>query len=57
MEGNISLTGVVKHIYNKEGIAGFYKGYTANIWRVAGWNAINFTIYSILEGKLREYKS
>ena len=36
-------------IFKRDGLIGFYKGYTANIYRVAGWNAINFTVYAKLE--------
>ena len=43
--GKLNLFGCVKHVIKTRGITGFYHGFCANIWRVAGWNAINFTIY------------
>ena len=52
----MGLFSCIRFIFTRHGILGFYKGLNANIWRVAGWNAINFTIYQKIENDYKEYK-
>jgi hypothetical protein len=43
-------------ILKYDGFLGLYRGYTANVYRVAGWNSINFTCYSLLEYHYSKWK-
>ena len=55
-QGRLGLVGAVRLIWTKNGFFGFYKGFNSNTWRVAGWNAINFTIFQKIENDYSEYK-
>ena len=52
----LSLFQTASRIIAKKGIQGIYMGFTANIYRVAGWNAINFSCFSLIEKHYLAYK-
>ena len=52
----LSLIQTARKIITKKGIQGIYMGFTANVYRVAGWNSINFCCYSLIEKYVAEYK-
>jgi hypothetical protein len=49
-----SLFGIIGNIVKNEGLATFYKGFTANFMRLGSWNVVMFVTLETVKKKFDE---
>lgn len=54
-KGHLTAFACVKHVYQEQGVRGFYKGITASYYGISE-TVIHFVIYEFLKAKIREMK-
>jgi len=57
VEGRMGIAAIVRDVWRREGLRGFWKGITPRVARVAPGQAVTFTVYEFLKKRLEKRRA